>query len=151
MKTYFHQFEVAASLEEVAAFHHGTQVLKKLVPPPVIVQLKHYDPLAEGAKAEFTMWLGPVPVHWEALHTEVDRLKGFKDTQVKGPFEEWCHHHKFEAVDENRSLVIDEIQYQYGKGLWRGLVSRMMAFGLPFMFAYRARVTRRSIKQIVNR
>ena len=137
-------FLVPASLIAVAAFHRGTEALKKLTPPPVFVQLHIVEPLAEGSRSEFSLWFGPFPVRWVAVHSQVDALHGFTDTQLSGPLASWQHIHRFEAVNEGSSRISEHIEYAYPPG-WRGLWARMLfnPLGLHLMFAYRAWITRR--------
>jgi ligand-binding SRPBCC domain-containing protein len=144
MKRYIHRFQVRATLSEVAKFHQDTRALKSLTPPPVWVTFHEVQPVGENSKADFTMWMGPIPVHWIAVHTEVDALHGFTDTQVEGPFDSWVHSHRFRMLDENTTEVVDDIQGKPGKHLFWGLVSRFMWVSLPFLFTYREWVTRRA-------
>ncbi|MBN1149039.1 MAG: hypothetical protein JXA78_17405 [Anaerolineales bacterium] len=143
---FYRKTRLAASLEATAAFHRGSRALKALTPPPVFVQLRHVEPLAEGSRLDFTLWIGPLPVRWSALHSEVDPLRGFTDTQAQGPFERWAHRHTFEPVTADITDVVDEIQAEFGRGLYKGLVSRLMWWGLPALFAYRGWATRRNVK-----
>ncbi len=145
MKTFNHRFQVNAPLERVAAFHSDSRALKMLTPPPIIVAFHHLEPLGEGSVADFTMWFGPIPIHWCAVHSAVDPLNGFIDTQASGPFASWQHRHTFTTIDENTTLVEDTIQAQPGKHFFYGLVSRLMWLTLPLLFAYRAWRTRREI------
>lgn len=78
-------FTVPAPLQKVAEFHRDTRALKRLTPPPVFVQIHSMEPLAEGSRSVFTMWFGPLPLRWTAIHSNVDTMHGFTDTQEKGP------------------------------------------------------------------
>jgi uncharacterized protein len=140
-------FMVNASLEDVAAFHNNMGALKKLTPFPIIVQLKHIEPIGEGSQAAFNIWFGPVPIPWLARHHSYDPINGFTDTQDEGPFTLWVHQHSFINVDGQTTKVIDEITSQYGKSLFSGLVSRMMWLTLPILFAFRAWQTKRLVKK----
>lgn len=148
MPRFEHCFAVKAPLERVAAFHYDARVLKRLTPPPVIIQLHRFDPLQEGAVAEFTLWLGPLPFHWVAAHHEVDPLHGFTDTQVQGPFKRWVHRHKFVTQEEGQTLVYDTIEYEHHSGL-KGVLTRLLfpRPALQVMFAYRKWVTQRGVEQ----
>jgi ligand-binding SRPBCC domain-containing protein len=129
----------------VRAFHHDTRTLKKLNPPPIIVQLHRVDPLAEGSISEFTLWMGPLPIRWRAVHSQVSEF-GFTDTQERGPLAHWQHSHRFEPLDEAATRVHEHIKYRHHPG-WRGLFSRLL-FGplsLRLLFAYRKWVTRRAM------
>jgi ligand-binding SRPBCC domain-containing protein len=146
MKTYTHNFQVRAPIERVAEFHRDTRALKQLTPPPLIVQFNEVQPLDEGSVADFTMWLGPFPIHWVASHSDVETSKGFTDTQIDGPFDHWVHRHSFASLEENLTEVKDHIQARPGKGFLRGLVSRFMWLNLPILFAYRAWRTKQAVE-----
>ena len=84
---------VRAPIDAVAAFHALPRVIRRLTPPVVPMTTHRMDALAEGSVSEFTLWFGPLPVRWTALHLGVDRHAGFTDIQIAGPFRSWIHHH----------------------------------------------------------
>lgn len=92
------------------------------------------------------MWLGPLPVRWVAVHTQVDPDQGFTDTQERGPFQSWVHRHSFESIDEETIEVVDDIQAEPSSHLFWGLISRLMWLNLPYLFWYRAWATRRQLE-----
>ena len=148
MATFNHSFTVQASLERVAAFHKDSRVLKWLTPLPIIIRLHRFDPMGEGAVAEFTLWLGPLPIHWVAIHQEIHPLFGFTDRQQRGPFKRWVHRHTFIAESEERTLVSDSVSYEHYPG-WKGLLTRLLFSppGLFITFTYRKWVTRRGVEK----
>jgi ligand-binding SRPBCC domain-containing protein len=143
MNQFQYQFTVSAPVTAVAQFHKDTTILKKLSPPPIFVQIHAFEPLAEGSKADFTMWFGPLPLRWLAVHSDVDPRHGFTDTQQTGPLAFWQHTHRFTAVDETTTLVTESIQYRHDRGR-RGLLSRLLFNrpGLFLLFSYRKWRTR---------
>jgi ligand-binding SRPBCC domain-containing protein len=147
MRLFEHQFEVAAPVKQVAMFHQDARTLRLLTPPPVLVQLHMVQPLKEGSVADFTMWLGPIPVRWVAVHRDVDPERGFTDAMMRGPFEAWVHQHRFEVLDANRTRVIDSIQALPGAHPFWGLVSKIMWNNLPLLFRYRRWQTRRVLQK----
>jgi ligand-binding SRPBCC domain-containing protein len=136
-------FTVRAPLAAVAEFHHDARALQRLTPPPIFVQLQRVEPLAENSAAEFTLWLGPLPVHWTAIHSNVDPHHGFTDTQQSGPLRFWQHTHRFEAMDDHTTRVNEHIEYAHHPG-WRGAFSRVLfnPLALRLLFCYRGLVTR---------
>jgi len=145
MPEFKHSFLVDAPLEKVAAFHRDTRVLKQLTPLPIVARIHRFEPLAEGSRADFTLWFGPFPVRWQAVHSDVGR-HGFTDTQTRGPLKSWQHTHRFTAVGPGRTRVDDRIVYEHDAG-WRGLVSRLLFAppGLLYLFTARKLLTRRGV------
>lgn len=144
MNTYEHRFTVNAPLTAVSQFHRDSRALRQLTPPPMWVQFHTVEPMAEGSIADFTMWLGPLPVRWTAVHTDV-APHGFIDTQQKGPFQFWRHTHTFRALGDGRTEIIDKIEAEPGN-----LISRFMWLTLPILFAWRGWRTRRELSKIVH-
>jgi ligand-binding SRPBCC domain-containing protein len=143
------RFRVNASLEAVSFFHRDTQALVKLTPPPVRVQMQHIEPLGEGSISEFTLWFGPLPIHWKAVHSEVSPESGFRDRQVKGPMQSWVHTHHWQPVSAQETLMEERIEYSYPQGM-RGLLARLL-FAPPLlrlMLVYRQWVIRRECAKL---
>lgn len=142
MLTFDYPFSVNAPLAAVTQLHRDTRALKKLTPPPIFVQIHSYEPLAEGSRAEFTLWFGPLPLHWQAVHSNVNE-HGFTDTQVRGPLAFWQHTHRFIALAPDRTQISEHIRYAHKPGLWgwwtRLLFSRP---GLYLLFSARKWLTR---------
>ncbi len=142
MRHFRYRFEVGASLQAVAEFHRDPHTLRRLTPPPVVVRFHYVEPMAEGSIAEFTLWFGPFPVRWRALHTQVDAT-GFSDTMVKGPLRFWRHRHSFVALNDHKTLISEEIEFEYPQGL-SGWWTRLLysPFALRLLFFYRSMITR---------
>ena len=147
MPAFDYRFHVDTSLQRVADFHRDTRALSRLTPPPIIVTFRHVEPLAEGSRSDMTMWFGPLPVAWSAVHDRVDRLHGFRDTAVVSPLAYWRHRHAFEAAGPRVTEIHEHIDYAHKAG-WRGLFSRMLfnPLALQFLFAYRRWATRRALR-----
>jgi ligand-binding SRPBCC domain-containing protein len=147
MRSFLHEFSVNASLERVVEFHSSTCALKQLTPPPMFVQFNQIEPLAEGSRSDFTLWLGPIPIHWVALHTNVNPLTGFTDSQVEGPFKTWVHKHEFEKIAQGQTRIIDQVQGDPSNHPFWGIISRFMWLTLPILFYYRAVQTRKAVER----
>jgi ligand-binding SRPBCC domain-containing protein len=132
--TFEHRFVVKASVAEVTRFHGAAEAFRSLVPPAMLLQIHIQEPLANDSINEFTMWMGPIPIYWKAVHSNVE-LTGFTDTQTTGPMKSWVHHHVFERVSDQETAVVDRIEYEHHTG-WRGLRSRLL---------WRTRATRRGL------
>jgi len=151
MKNFTNTFRVKAPVQAVVDFHRSTTALKRLTPFPVIVQIHHLEPLAEGSIAEFTMWFGPFPVRWTARHVNVDPMCGFTDIQEKGPMLHWQHTHSFTTITDEITEVQDRIEYDFPQGL-KDLWTRLLyaPIMLRILFLFRAFVTKRATKKLTS-
>jgi len=151
MPEFAHSFTVEAPVEAVADFHRDTRVLKQLTPLPIIARIHRFEPLADGSRAEFTLWFGPLPLRWEAVHSDVGPY-GFTDTQVRGPLRAWQHRHRFTALGPARTRVDDHIIYSHHRGA-RGVLSRLLFArpGLLYLFTARRWLTRRGVARLLAR
>ena len=142
MAVFDYRFTVNAPLTAVRDFHQDTSALKRLTPPPTIVQLHEIEPLGEGSVSKFTLWVGPLPLHWTAVHREVSE-RGFIDVQSAGPARKWEHTHTFMPLSADITEIQEHIEYEHKHGFW-GIVTRIL-FARPnlyVMFAYRKCATR---------
>jgi ligand-binding SRPBCC domain-containing protein len=142
MPTFDFRFLVEASLPAVREFHHDTRALKRLTPPPTLVQLHEVEPLGEGSVSRFTLWVGPLPLRWRAVHRDVSQT-GFTDIQAEGPARRWEHTHRFTAITPQLTEIHEHIEFEHKSGFW-GVVTRML-FAYPnlwLMFTWRKFVTR---------
>ena len=147
MPVFDFRFSVPAPVEAVSAFHFEPGILKTLTPPMMIMQVHRFEPIAEGSVAEFTMWMGPIPVYWKALHSNVGPNQ-FTDTQVAGPMKFWQHTHRFTALGADQAEVHEHIEYEHHSGL-KGIWSRLLfpRPGLLMLFSIRRRITRREVRR----
>jgi ligand-binding SRPBCC domain-containing protein len=150
MKHFVYRTRLMYPGEWAAAFYRRTDAFRKLNPPGIFLQLHRNEGVAEGSTVDFTMWLGPLPVRWIAVHSDVNWSNGFTDTQTRGPFASWVHRHSFCRVGPESTEITDEITAEYGKGFFAGIVSRLMWLGLPALFAYRKWATRRQVKRMAR-
>lgn len=150
MPVFESRFTVAVPVEFLTQFHFQPGILKRLTPPMTYMQVHRFDPLANGSVADFTIWMGPVPVHWVAEHSEVSATR-FIDTHTAGPMKYWKHTHTLTAIDDNTSEVHDHIEYEHHTGL-RGLWSRLLfpRIALFTLFRYRRWVTQRDSVRLMQ-
>jgi ligand-binding SRPBCC domain-containing protein len=144
--TYHHRFQVEAPLAQVAEFHRRSASMAAITPPPVIVRI-HQAPevLKEGDLMDFSMWLGPLPMRWQARIEAVSE-NGFTDRQMRGPFAEWVHRHGFIALDDHATEIVDVINLRLKPNPIWWIIGMGMRLSLPILFTYRAWKTRRLLK-----
>ncbi len=98
--------------------------------------------LTEG-EIEFTLWFGPLPVHWTARHEPGPTDTSFRDRMLRGPMKSWLHEHSFRQTDQGVELI-DHVTYELPDGGFWALFARLFFDGLPlrFLFFYRHLRTR---------
>ena len=142
MAVFQRSFAVDAPFDVVRRFHGSTAAIPWLTPPPMIARVHEGGAVTEGMVADFTLWFGPLPLHWRARHRDVGD-RAFTDEQVEGPMAEWVHRHEIEPLPDGRTQVRDRVEYAHPSGA-RGVFTRafMSAPALRFLFGYRAAMTK---------
>lgn len=138
---YARRFTVRAPLARVAEFHKRPHALATLTPPLTVWLVGRPAELALGDEFSFRVGLGPLALLWRARISAM-WAEGFVDEQVRGPFRSWRHQHTFIPRASGETEVVDLVEASMRLHPFWGPVGLAMWFGLPFLFAYRARKTR---------
>jgi ligand-binding SRPBCC domain-containing protein len=135
---------INAPVETVWRFYERPDILEKLTPfwQPVKV-LKREGGLGIGAKSEFLLFFGFIPIKWIAEHIEYEQYQLFTDIQKSGPMQFWQHQHKF--IDENgKTKLIDSIDFSLPGGfLTEILIGWWVKSQLNNLFNYRHQITKK--------
>lgn len=136
------RIRIEASAEEVFRWHAEPGALDLLTPPWEPVEIEQEGRIEEGAETILRVRVGPFAVRWVARISDCRPGRGFRDTQVQGPFAFWQHTHRMEPEVDGASWLEDSIEYALPLGrLGRWLGGRMVRRRLERMFAYRHRIT----------
>lgn len=148
-----HRFAVDAGVEAVAAFHRRPESLARLTPGVMFLRFLAPPPaeLAPGDELSFRLWAGPLPIAWRARIEALDgvtapHLRGFQDRQLEGPFAHWVHRHRFADLGGGRTAIEDEIEARFRRHPLWGPLGWKMWLGLPLVWRYRVRQTRRALE-----
>ncbi|GAB4510045.1 MAG: hypothetical protein OHK0046_06130 [Anaerolineae bacterium] len=147
-----HVFEkrsvMKTTIAQMMAFHDAPETMPKLSPPPIFVRIQRDDRTSLTAgELEFTLWFGPIPIHWLARHEPGPTANSFADVMVEGPMRYWRHEHIFEEVPGGVALV-DRVTIGHKPGV-AGMITRLMFDGLPLriLFFYRHLRTRQAVEK----
>lgn len=140
MTRFERRFTVRAPLAAVKAFHDAPDAVGNLTPAPLQI-LGPAPPVREGERIRFRLWVGAFPVRWTARYTDV-REDGFVDVQEEGPFASWRHEHRYRALPDGSTEVIDTVD-----ATPRAFASRLIWIGMKPAFAYRAWATKRALER----
>lgn len=141
-----HSFRIRAPLERVNNFHRQTSSMAEITPPPIRVKIKEApDNPSDGDKMAFSLMFGSIAVNWVARFEDVSPA-GFTDRQIEGPFRKWVHQHKFVAIGDGLTEVVDKVEAKLKCHLIWGPFGLLMWSGIPFLFAYRGWKTQRLLE-----
>lgn len=100
-------------LEEVFAFFERPENLDLITPPELGFRLLTPSPIPmhQGAIIDYQIKLLGIPVRWTTYIAIYEPPNRFVDVQLKGPYSFWHHTHRFLALDDKSTLMIDEVLY----------------------------------------
>ena len=132
-----------APVERLAAWHFHVGALDRLLPPWQRVEVESTSGgLADGSTVTLRIRKGPFTLRWLAKHERVEPGVSFTDRQVKGPFAEWVHEHRFMPHEDGRSALEDHVTWRAPGGKLGALLgNRLLERDLARMFAWRHRRT----------
>ncbi len=111
--------EIPHPRDRVFEFFADARNLEQITPPWLKFRLRERGPirLAVGTKIEYRLRVHGIPLGWISEITEWNPPHGFVDTQIKGPYREWVHAHRFEETGAG-TRMIDEVEYAVPFGEW---------------------------------
>ena len=140
---------IEASAEEVYRWHAEPGALQRLTPPwepvEVLADTAAMGGIAEGTEVTLQVRVGPAAILWVSRLSDVQPGRGFRDTQVRGPFAFWEHTHRMIPAPEGGPACFLEDSIRYALplgGLGRLAGGPFVRAKLERLFAYRHRVTR---------
>ncbi len=133
-----------ASSQELFDWHARPGAFERLTPPWQGAEIISEDPgFSEGkeVKLKVSTPIGKRP--WLARHTSCIAGEEFTDEQIAGPFKSWKHRHQFRYIDDQKSELIDSIDFEMPVGSLGETIARRQ---LEKMFDYRHWVTARDLR-----
>ncbi|MCW7462719.1 SRPBCC family protein [Leptospira limi] len=115
MDTFIFQSKFQVPIESLFQFHEdpiGFETLMKANQGIRVIQKPGSIKVGETAILK-------VPIfpflftEWIAKHTKYEKNSLFQDNQEKGPFLKFLHTHRFIKVNENESIISDEIEINF--------------------------------------
>jgi uncharacterized protein (TIGR01777 family) len=137
------------SVEELFAYHARPGAFERLAPPWQRLDIiEQTGGMQDGGRVVFDVRLGPLKRRWVAEMSGYQEGRQFVDTQIEGPFAKWQHTHRFVAVDDSTSELIDHVEY----GLPAGELTEWFGEGpaekqLQRLFRFRQERTRLDLER----
>lgn len=149
MPTFERSIEIAAPVADLFAFHLDTRNAARIASKgQEIVSIEGEFPLVEGAEVILRVRQAPLPMTqtWRVRVTEVVDPTLVVDELIKGPFKRFRHEHRFEAIDADRTLLTDHIEWELPGGPAGRLAAPVAARILERSFAERQETTKRLLE-----
>jgi uncharacterized protein len=99
--------------EMVFDFFRDHRNLEKITPDTLNFNTQKIstESIEEGTLIDYKLKIHGVSVHWRTLIKDWSPPEQFTDQQIKGPYVDWIHNHKFETLGPG-TLMTDIVRYK---------------------------------------
>jgi ligand-binding SRPBCC domain-containing protein len=132
----FPLFSDAANLARITPPELGFDILTKL---PVAMHV--------GALIDYRIGLYGIPMNWRTEITAWNPPVEFVDTQLRGPYAEWVHRHRFIEMTPASTLVEDFVRFRLPLGRLGGVAGPIVRRQLRRIFTFRRGAILRLIEE----
>jgi len=146
VRKFRHSFVVPAEISRVWEFYIDIGHLKVITPENLDIQIirSTHQKLVEGSE----VWLEGRLVTKSRWHSRITSMKEYEyvDEMLSGRFKVWRHAHIFNAIDDRRTEVVDEIDFELPYGWFGRLFDGYVYRRLAQTFDYRKHATIRALE-----
>ena len=139
-----HVFRASTALPlpigEVFAFFSAAENLELITPPELRFRITTPGPIGieRGTRIEYRLSLFGVPFAWETEITVWNPPHEFEDTQLRGPYAQWIHRHRFRE-EGGGTVIEDEVRYRLPVPMLGEVASPVVRLQVGRIFRYRQR------------
>ena len=141
MKRFSHSFVVDSNIDKVWKFYTNINNLKVITPKRMRLEIikSQDDLIQEGSEC----WIQAKLVTNSRWHSKITHLKPYEyvDEMQGGRFKTWKHLHKFKKINEDKTEVMDDIDFELPFGAIGALFESYVLHTLDKIFEYREKST----------
>lgn len=138
------RLEIPLPVETVFQFFARAENLQRLTPPELQFRILTPTPIdiRQGTLIDYQLGLFGLKFRWKTEITNWDPPHQFIDVQLKGPYREWIHTHRFIPTSKG-TAILDDVQYQLPFSPIGDLAYPVVRLQLARIFGYRQTAVRR--------
>jgi ligand-binding SRPBCC domain-containing protein len=132
----FPLFADAGNLARITPPELGFDILTQ---PPI--------PMRVGALIDYRIALWGIPLRWRTEITAWNPPVEFVDTQLRGPYAEWVHRHRFIEMATGSTLVEDVVRFRPPLGRLGAMAGPLVRQQLRRIFTFRQSAILRLVEE----
>ncbi|MFA5905704.1 MAG: TIGR01777 family oxidoreductase [Desulfobacula sp.] len=139
---YIKKTQINAPVEAVFSWHERNGAIARLTPPwaPLKLISRSGEGIQKGVRVTFQIRIFKIPMPWVAEHIDYRENREFKDCQIKGPFAQWEHTHRFHPEGASDMVMEDRVEFRLPFGIFSRPFYGVAKKEFDRMFSYRHRV-----------
>lgn len=119
-------FADAGNLARITPAEMGFEIIS---PQPVAMQA--------GALIDYRIRVWGAPLRWRTIISRWEPPWEFTDEQLRGPYAQWIHRHRFTDTPDGGTLMEDEVRFKLPFGRLGALAMPLIRWQLRRIFEFR--------------